>query len=225
MKILLIEDEKKLSEAVSILLEKRLFEVDQSYDGLSGFEKAVKNQYHVILLDIMLANMNGFEVLEKLRLFKVKTPIIMLTANSRVQDKIRALNKGADDYIEKPFQIEELIARIKAVTRRSFTPKDQIYTFPEFSFNYSSRELIGKQTLTLTELEAKLLRILIINKKTALNKDYLINELWGVNSSATINNLEVYVSFLRKKINDSSIPMKLETIRGIGYRLVFDDHV
>lgn len=221
MNILLVEDETQLSDALKQILITNKCSVDAVFDGESGFEYGLTNIYDAIILDIMLPKMNGIEVLKNLRKNKINTPIILLTAKNSIEDKIVGLDSGADDYLEKPFSPDELLARLRAITRRNldFVNKDIIY-FSDINLNISTYELsCNNNSIILTLKEFEILRYFIQRPKAVVDKDDLIAKIWGFDSDVEYNNLEVYISFLRKKLSYIESNVKITTIRRVGYRL------
>jgi DNA-binding response OmpR family regulator len=221
MNILLIEDEVELSDGIVHLLKKSKFNVDAVYDGEEGYLSGLSDRYDVIVLDIMLPKMNGFEVLRKLREEKVTTPIIVLSALGQTGDKVRGLDLGADDYLAKPFQMEELIARIKALLRRKTEViNENILTIGDLSFNASSYELIcNKKSIKVSLKESEILMYFLARPNFVVTKDELIIKVWGYDSDAEYNNIEVYISFLRKKLQFIGSSVSISTVRGAGYKL------
>ncbi len=219
MKLLIVEDQKYMAEAIAEILKKHKYIVDVSLDGLEGYYLAKDNQYDLIILDIMLPNMNGYQILEKLRLNKIDTKIIMLTAKQEVENIVKGLNLGADDYLVKPFDTKELLARINAITRREDKLKKSNNTFGDIKLDINNLKLIcNNKDLTLTLKEAQLLKLLMDTKNT-VDKELIINKLWSLEKVVIDNNVEVYISFLRKKLKFLKSNIKIKTIRGIGYRL------
>jgi DNA-binding response OmpR family regulator len=222
MRILLVEDEKNLAEALCVLLKKSNFSVDHVRDGESGLDYALSGVYDVILLDIMLPKMNGIQVLKSLRQTDKTTAVIMLTARGEIEDKISGLNHGADDYLPKPFNTDELLARIHAVSRRKnkeIVERTEI-TFDDITLDMQSLVLSSPTAqVQLTLKEAQLLEYLIQNNTFVLSKDKIIEKIWGYDSDADDNNVEVYISFLRKKLKHLKSQAGILTIRGLGYKL------
>ena len=215
-RILLIEDEENIVSFVRMELEYEGYKVDVCDDGVKGFEKALENAYDLILLDLMLPKLNGLEVCRRLR--KVKnTPIIMLTARDSVMDKVSGLQMGADDYVSKPFAIEELLARIEALLRRVNENK-QVSTILEFKdISIDTQARIVKQEgeeVKLTTKEYELLLQLIKNKNKVLSRDNLLENIWGYDYEAETNVVDVYIRHLRSKLKNDGY---IQTIRGIGY--------
>lgn len=221
MNILLIEDERNLSETLVHLLKKEKYSVDAVYDGEAGYEYGLTGRYDVILLDIMLPKMNGFEVLEKLRADKIATPILVLTARNKTSDKVKGLDLGADDYLAKPFPANELLARIRALLRRKTeTIVTDERTFDDITLNISSFEMTcGEKSIKVSLKECEIMQFLLERPKLAASKDEMINKLWGYDSKAEYNNVEVYISFLRKKLTHLGSRVRIATVRGKGYKL------
>lgn len=221
MNILLVEDEKSLSEALTHILKKEKYIVDAVYDGESAYEYAITGRYDLILLDVMLPKMNGFDVLCKLRAEKNNTQVILLTALGQVSDKVRGLDLGADDYIAKPFSTKELLARIRAVSRRkTSTISENVKTFGDVTYNISSFELCcGAKKVKVTLKESEILQYFFDRPNFVVSKDDLIVKLWGYDSEAEYNNIEVYISFLRKKFAFVGSRVSISTVRGVGYKL------
>lgn len=221
MKVLLIEDEKQLSEALSQILSKKKYSVDAVYNGEDGLEYGLTDVYDVIILDIMLPKINGLDVLKLLRNKGISTPIILLTAKGSVEDKITGLDLGADDYLPKPFSPEELLARLRALTRRrGEIINDNALKYGDISLNISTYDLeSGENSIRLTAKEFELLKYFMDRPKVIVSKDDLITRIWGYDSEAEYNNIEVYISFLRKKLDHIESNVKITTIRRVGYRL------
>lgn len=221
MNILLVEDEVSLSEALCHILKKEKYIVDAVHDGESGYEYAATGRYDLVLLDVMLPKLNGFDVLCRLRNEKNNTPVIMLTALSQVSDRVRGLDMGADDYLAKPFSTQELLARIRAVSRRKTnTISENIKKFGDVEYNVSSFELCshGKKVKVALK-ESEILQYFFDRPNFVVSKDDLIVKLWGYDSEAEYNNIEVYISFLRKKLAFIGSHVTISTVRGVGYKL------
>ena len=221
MKILLVEDEKELARALAKMLTKDGYDVDCVYDGADGLNFASTGMYDLILLDVIMPKMNGFEVLGELRRKKLDTPIIMLTALAAEDDKILGLDRGADDYVSKPFSFPELSARMRAVLRRrGKLVSDNKLEYAEASLDLTTYVLSTPQgEIGLTAKEFELLRCLFEYPKFVAAKEDLILKAWGLNSEFESNNLEVYMSFLRKKLQHLGASFTIEAVRGVGYRL------
>lgn len=221
MRILIIEDENRLAEGIKALLEKSGYGADTAYDGISGLDDALSGIYDVILLDIMLPKMDGFSVLRKMREEKILTPVLLLTARSEVEDKIKGLDTGADDYLTKPFDSGELLARLRALSRRKGEyEEDDTPFFGDISLSRRSMELIsGSRSIKLGQKEFLLLDVLISNKSHIVTKDMLAEKVWGPDDCTEYNNVEVYVSFLRKKLSLLGSRVQIKATRNIGYSL------
>lgn len=221
MRILVIEDEVQLADAVSEILKRNKYFVDTVYDGADGLDYALTGVYDCILLDVMLPKMNGFEVLSNLRQEKISTPIIMLTAKSEVEDKITGLDGGADDYITKPFNTNELLARIRATTRRKGElVDDNCISFENLKLMKNSCSIAyGENDIKLSLKEFQIMELLISNPHHILPKERIIEKIWGYESDVEYNNIEVYISFLRKKLSTMCSDIQIKTARGIGYSL------
>lgn len=221
MRILMIEDEKHMAEAVGHILKKNNYSVDLIFDGESGFYSALNDIYDVIILDIMLPKMDGITVLKKLRQENIKTPVIMLTAKGDVNDKVLGLDSGADDYLPKPFQTDELLARLRALTRRN---KDLtingILKYEDIELDINTLTLFcKKQSFKLTLKESQTLELLMKKAERIVHKDVIIEKIWGYNEDVEDNTVEVYISFLRKKLNNLGSKVEIKTMRGAGYVL------
>lgn len=222
MKILLIEDEKRMSAAVSELLKQEGYAVDVKDEGLGGYDAILQNAHDAVICDVMLPGMNGFEIVKMARSEGVSTPVIMLTAKSDITDKVTGLDCGADDYLTKPFQIEELLARLRALIRRNIKDTDGILSAYDLNLNTKSLNLICTTTnkeIRLPEKEFKIMECLISNNGQILSKEQLAMKVWGYNNEAEYNNVEVYISFTRKKLKFLGTKTEIKSIRGIGYEL------
>lgn len=220
MKILLIEDEKKLSEAITYILKKNKYIVDAVFDGIDGLDYALSEIYDLIILDIMLPKLNGIDVLKNIRKEKIDVPILLLTAKSTLEDKVLGLDTGADDYLTKPFEIEELLARIRAMLRRKGEILEDIIEFSDIKLNNSNYTLYcGKNHILLPLKEYNIMKIFINNPKNIITKEFLIEKVWGFDKDTDYNNVEVYISFLRKKLINIGSKVEIKTSRGIGYYL------
>ena len=215
--ILIIEDEKNMSDLLKLELTHANYLCDQAFDGETGLIKALNQDYELILLDLMLPRINGIEVCRRIRLEK-QTPIIMLTARDEVIDKVNGLQAGADDYLAKPFAIEELLARINALLRRIKIQSNVLkYKHNDLEVDVIKHQvLFMKKEVSLTTTEFDLLVLLIKNNGNIVTRDEILNEVWGYEKSVSTNVVEVYIRYLRNKLPD----IKIETIRGIGYRLI-----
>ena len=221
MRVLIIEDEYSLADAIAETLKKEKFTVDIVTDGEEGENEALTNIYDIILLDVMLPNKNGFQILENLRKEKINTPIIMLTAKSEISDKLNGLENGADDYITKPFHMRELLARIRIILKRKANIQDtNILEYNDLILNVGTGKMTCRENeISINGKELELLEILILNKTQIMNREILANKIWGYNSEAEYNNVEVYVSFLRRKLKILKTNVKIKAVRGIGYKM------
>ena len=221
MKVLIIEDEEALADAIRVSLEKEHLDVTIVTNGLTGEDEALTGIYDLILLDIMLPKKNGFEILRTLKEEKVKTPIIILTAKGELDDKLNGLENGADDYITKPFHMKELIARVKVILRRSANIEDvNALSYKDLTLDLSTGMLkCNENEVPINGKELNLMEMLLINKEQIVEKEMLMEKIWGYDSDAEYNSVEVYISFLRKKINLLKSNVKIVTIRGMGYKL------
>ena len=218
MRILYVEDEKYLAEAVIHLLKKEKIAVDHAADGEEGLELALKPNYDAIVLDIMLPKLSGLEILKIIRERGVKTPVIMLSALNEVEDKINGLEMGADDYLAKPFKTAELIARLNALVRRPPLMDAKVLNFEDLKFDLTNRTLNGVE---LTDKEAGIFEMLIKTPGSAVTKEQILAHVWGNESEFEENYVEVYVSYLRKKLKSLKSCAEIKTIRNLGYKLVY----
>ena len=227
MRILLVEDEKQLSEALGAILEKNNYIVDRVFDGEDGLDYILSNIYDLVILDIMLPKMNGLSVLRNVRKEGIDTPIILLTAKGDVSDRVEGLDCGADDYLVKPFYTEELLARIRALSRRKGEViSNNSLIFEDISLNIYNLELsCGEKSIKLTAKESGLLELLINRKDIIASKDDIINKLWGYESEAEHNNVEVYVSFIRRKLSHLKSRVVIKAVRNVGYILEHKDGI
>ncbi|MBR0229636.1 MAG: response regulator transcription factor [Clostridia bacterium] len=221
-KILLVEDEEKLARFVELELKHEGYAVDKAFDGREGLEKAEGGGYDLLLLDIMLPGLNGLEVLRRLRKAGSSMPVIMLTARDAVMDKVTGLDMGADDYVTKPFSIEELLARIRASLRKQTAQKQEtgLLSCGGLTVDVSRHRVTrdGKD-IELTGREFSLLQYFMENKTIVLTRDQLLEKVWGYEYLGETNVVDVYVRYLRGKIDDGFEPKLLQTVRGVGYVL------
>lgn len=221
MKVLLVEDEVQMSEAIASLLKKNQCLVECAFDGDEGYQMGLVGDYDVIIMDIMLPVMDGYIAVSKLRAAGINTPIIMLTALSSVEDKVKGLDIGADDYLTKPFSMDELTARLRAITRRrngdasgnELKVGNAVLNIKEYKLSS------GAKSVALSGKEYELALCFFSNPNAVFTKDELINKAWGFNCDFESNNLEVYMSFLRKKLNFLGADVNLVSVRGVGYKL------
>ena len=220
MQVLIVEDDIRLAQALGQILEENHYQVDLVHDGDQGLAYAESGSYDVIILDVMLPRRSGLEVVAELRRANVATPVLMLTARTTVQDKITGLDSGADDYMTKPFSPAELLAHLRALTRRQGQVVFEKIDFGDISLNLESHDLsCGSKSINLSYKEFSIASILISSKGQIVSKDMLISKVWGVESSAVDNNVEAYISFLRKKLKFLGSNTQIETVRKVGYRL------
>lgn len=217
MRILYVEDEQLLADAVTHLLKKSGINVDWAADGEEGLRLAQKPIYDALVLDIMLPKMSGLEILEIIRKQGIKTPVIMLSALSEVEDKVKGLEIGADDYLAKPFKTSELVARLNALARRPALRNTKTIKFADLELDPENRTL---NDLSLTEKETEILKMLIDSNQKTVQKDYILAHVWGADMLAEDNYVEVYMSYLRKKLKTINSEVTIKTIRGLGYKLM-----
>lgn len=224
MRILIVEDEVRLAEALAQIMAEQKYQVDQVHNGADGLDYALTAQYDVIVLDVMLPKLDGLEVARRLRSAHVSTPILMLTARDEVSDKVKGLDCGADDYMTKPFDSSELLARVRALTRRQGEVVSEELTFGDLSLHLSSHCLRrGDKSVRLGFKEFEVLRLLLQNAKLVTPKEDIIAKVWGLDSEAEDNNVEVYISFLRKKLSFLASQVSIGTVRKVGYFLTTAD--
>lgn len=220
MNVLIAEDERGLANAVAKILRDNKYQVDVVYDGNDALAYMTGGDYDVFVCDVMLPGMDGYQIVREVRRANINTPIIMLTARTSLADKVTGLDAGADDYMTKPFQPAELLARLRALTRRQGEVVVDVVEYGDLSLDLSSYDLRcnGKE-VRLSYKEFEVLNLLIKNKGRTLPKETLISRIWGLESDANDNNVEAYISFLRKKLKFLGSQVKIETLRKVGYRL------
>ncbi len=221
MRVLLVEDERHLAEALEQVLGHNNYSVDLAFDGEDGLYQALTDIYDVIVLDIMLPKLDGLSVLTEMRRKHINTPVILLTAKGETDDKVKGLDSGADDYLAKPFQTSELLARIRALGRRKGEVQvNDLLTYADLELNPYSLELrVRDKTFHLTLKESQLLEILIINHDLTVSPNSIIEKIWGFEGDAEESHVQVYVSFLRKKLSQLESKARIQTHRGVGYML------
>jgi len=220
MRVLLAKDEKEMSNALVAILKHNNYSVDAVYDGADALDYGLSENYDVVILDIMMPKMNGLEVLEKLREKGIHTPILLLTAKTEIEDRIHGLDMGADDYLSKPFAMGELLARVRAMTRRKseFTPN--LILVGNISLNKENYELSNtKSSLRLANKEFQMLEMLMNNPKRLISTEQFMERIWGYDAEAEINVVWVYISYLRKKLASLDANVKIKAVRGVGYTL------
>lgn len=218
MKVLIVEDEKLIANSIKRGLEQEGYNVQVSYNGGEGLEIALYEQFDVIILDLMLPEINGFTICKNLRQKNIHTPILILSAKSEIEDKVKGLEFGADDYLTKPFNFEELLARLKALVRRPKTQIQKIINCGDTTINTDTMEVItNNKKIDLSKKEYLLLEYLIKNKNNILSKNKIIENVWEYDSDILPNTVEQYINYLRKKLNNKKL---IKTIRGFGYKFV-----
>jgi DNA-binding response OmpR family regulator len=219
MRLLLAEDERELSDTIKRVLEYNKYDVDVAYDGESALSLASEFRYDGVILDIMMPKMDGISVVRKMRERKNNTPVIILTAKAEIDDRVLGLDAGADDYLTKPFAIKELLARIRALTRRN-NDSFESYSFGNTILKCDTFELcVGTSCVRLTGKEFKLMEHLIRNKNVILSTERLMESVWGYDSDSEINVVWVFISSLRKKLESIGSSSTIKAVRGLGYRL------
>ena len=222
MKILIVEDEKLLAHSIRALLESKGFEVEAVYDGETGAENALLGVYDLLILDVMMPGMDGYQVARQVRAKRCATPILMLTAKSGLEDRIEGLNAGADYYLTKPFDSRELLACINALLRRQGNQVDEL-RYGNTALDLSSGMLVcGEKSVRLSAREFDVMRFLLQSKDQNLSKEVILARVWGYDSNAVENHVEVYVGFLRKKLQSIGSNIRIEAIRRLGYHLEVD---
>ena len=226
MRILLVEDEKRMAEALCEILRLEKYEVDHQANGLDGLAAIESNIYDIVILDVMLPGINGHEIAKCVRSKGIVTPILMLTAKSELDDKVKGLDSGADDYLTKPFMTKELLARLRALGRRTLGTTDGVLSFADITLDTSTLTLsciTNGQSVRLSEKEYRILEYLIANSGQILTREQLALKIWGFESDTEYNNVEVYMSFTRKKLSFIEAKSEIKAVRGIGYELRCDD--
>ncbi|KIL50238.1 PhoB family transcriptional regulator [Jeotgalibacillus alimentarius] len=219
-KILIVEDEEKIARVLELELGFEGYETDKAFSGYSALEKYRGESWDLILLDVMLPEMTGIELLRRIRSSDSSTPVIMLTAKDSVEDKVSGLDLGANDYITKPFQIEELLARVRAVLRTKRSEDTQVLKAGDLELNEQTREVRrGSSEIELTPREFDLLVYLLKNMKQVLNREQILNAVWGYDYYGDTNVVDVYIRYIRKKIDPDGAAPLIHTVRGVGYVL------
>lgn len=222
MRVLIVEDEHKIANSLKKGLEQESFAVDTAYDGTSGFDLASSENYDVIILDLMLPGMDGLTICKKLRDEGTHTPILILTARGEIEDKVKGLNLGADDYLAKPFAFSELLARVRALARRPKESLETVLSCADLKLNTLTFEILrGDNKIDLSKKEYALLEYLLRHKNTIVTKDQIISSVWNYDADVLPNTVEVYIGYLRQKV-DKAFPKSkalIMTVRGFGYKL------
>lgn len=224
MRLLLVEDEKRMAQALCELLRQEKYQVDHYASGLEGLAAMESGVYDIVILDVMLPDLNGYEIARQVRSKGIRTPILMLTAKSELDDKVTGLDSGADDYLTKPFMTRELLARLRALYRRTLGAVDGALTFGDISLDTNTFTLTcvtNGQSVRLSEKEHRILEYLIANGGQVLTREQLALKIWGFENEAEYNNVEVYMSFTRKKLAFVESRTVIKAVRGIGYELRF----
>lgn len=220
MKILLAEDDKRMNRALGEIFRQEGYAVDSVYNGEDALAAIEVGSYDVIVLDIMMPKKNGYEVAKGARKAGITTPILMLTAKSELDDKVEGLDSGADDYLTKPFMARELLARLRALTRRNLPVDDGLLHYEDIALDAKNAVLkCGNESVRLGEKELRLLEYLIANKGRVLTREQIALRIWGYDSETEYNNVEVYASFARKKLAFVKSKCEIKSIRGVGYEL------
>lgn len=227
MRLLLVEDEKRLSDALVYIFKKNNYGVDVAYDGVTGQEMAETGIYSLIILDRMLPKKEGVLVLKELRGNGIKTPVLLLTAKDAIEDRVEGLDAGADDYLVKPFATEELLARVRALARRQneqlHSEKVQVASLILDPLHCEVTH--GNEIIKLTVKESQLLELFMHNRGQVITREQILDRIWGLDSDVELNNVEIYIHYLRKKIDFEECRIRLETVRGVGYCLKEDNNV
>ena len=220
MRVLLVEDEKRMAQALCEILRQEKYDVDHCADGLEGLAAIEAGAYDLVVLDVMLPHKDGFSIAREARAKGIRTPILMLTAKSELDDTVTGLDCGADDYLTKPFRTRELLARLRALGRRSLRSADGALAFGDIELNRGASLLVcGENSVRLSEKEFRILEYLIANAGQILTREQLAVKIWGYESDAEYNNVEVYMSFARKKLNFVKARTEIKAVRGVGYAL------
>lgn len=226
MKLLLVEDEKRMGQALVELLKLENYDVDWETDGEDGLYALESDIYDIAVLDVMLPHKDGFEIARQARNNGIKTPILMLTARSDTDDKVNGLDCGADDYLTKPFVSKELLARLRALTRRQYDVSKGKLNFGDITLETSTMNLSLKETgnsVRLSDKEYRVLEVLMTNKNQILTREQLALKIWGYQNEAEYNNVEVYMTFVRKKLNFIGAKTVIKAVRGVGYELRYEN--
>lgn len=222
MRILLVEDEKRMAQALCEILRLENYEVDHFVNGLEGLAAIESNLYDIVILDVMLPGMNGYEIVKNARKRGIQTPVLMLTAKAELDDKVTGLDSGADDYLTKPFMTRELLARLRALGRRVLGTVDGTLSYGDIVLDTNSFMLsciTNGQSVRLGEKEYRILEYLIVNGGQILTREQLAVKIWGYENNSEYNNVEVYMSFTRKKLAFVEAKTEIKAVRGVGYEL------
>ena len=225
MRILIVEDEKLLAELVADRLKKEKYTVDISLDGEDGLYNALMDVYDLILLDIMLPGIDGIEILKEIKKNNIKTKVIMLTAKSEIEDKLLGFSEGANDYISKPFHIDEVVARVN-VWLRSDIVKDNCLEFGDLTLDLKTSDIFNKNSnekINIINKEFQLLEYFMNNPNQVLSKEMIYDKVWGLDNNSMSNNLEVYLSFIRKKLKMINSNVQIKSLRNLGYKMEYNN--
>ncbi len=225
MRILIVEDEKSLAELVANRLKKEKYTVDISLDGEEGLYNALMDVYDLILLDIMLPNVNGIEILKEIKKNDIRSKVIMLTAKSELEDKLLGFSEGANDYIAKPFHIDEVVARVNVCLRIEKVKNNNI-EFGDLILDLKTSDIINKNSnerINIINKEFQLLEYFMNNPNQVLSKEMIYDKVWGIENESTSNNLEAYLSFIRRKLKIIDSCVQIKALRGMGYRMEYKD--
>ena len=226
MRILLAEDEQRMAAALMALLKQEKYDVDHAADGTLALSALESGLYDIAILDVMMPGMNGFDVARRARAQGIRTPILMLTAKSQLDDKVAGLDSGADDYLTKPFQTKELLARLRALGRRNMSFTDERLQYGDLSLDTAAAELTctaNGQSVRLGEKELRILEYMFSNRGQIMTREQLALKIWGYENEAEYNNVEVYMSFTRKKLTFVGSAVEIKAVRGLGYELRYQD--
>lgn len=226
MRLLLVEDEIRMAQALCEILKGEKYEVEHCEDGVSAMMAIESGIYDIVVLDVMLPGMNGYEIVKNMRKNGMQTPVLMLTAKSEPDDKVEGLDSGADDYLTKPFEVKELLARLRAIKRRVLNTADSVLTYGDIQLDFGTFNLsciTTGQEVRLSEKEYHIMEYMIVNKGQILTREQLAVKIWGYESDTEYNNVEVYMSFTRKKLTFIGARTKIKAVRGVGYELRYDD--
>ncbi len=220
MRILIVEDEKNLNDIIVKKLKLEKYGVDSCFDGKEALDYIFSTDYDAVILDIMLPKLDGFEVLKKIRSQEIKTPVLLLTARDGIDDRVKGLDYGADDYLVKPFAFDELLARIRVMLRRTSNNVNNVFTIADLIVDCDSQTVTrNNNAIKLSAREFTILEYMIRNKEKVLTRDKIEQHIWNYDYEGGTNVIDVYVRYLRKKIDDDYTPKLIHTIRGVGYVL------
>ncbi|MCP1638375.1 DNA-binding response OmpR family regulator [Streptococcus gallinaceus] len=220
MKILVVEDERSIAEALKAILEREGYQVSLAFDGESGLDEIISAVYDLVLLDLMLPKLDGLSVLRKARALDIDVPVICLTARSQLDDKVTGLDQGADDYITKPFEVDELLARVRVQVRQSVNQQANLLSMGNLTLKTDSRELMSSEgKMTLSNKEFLLMEIFFHHPNQVLSKEQLITKVWGPMDDSEYNQLEVFMTFIRKKLRFLKANVEIKATRGLGYSM------